>query len=239
MKIVTVVGAANAGKTTVIERLTAELTRRGFRVGVIKHAGEDFEIDRDGSDSRRFKAAGAGVSCVSAKGKWAAVSDAGVSDADPEHLAVLLLRDCSFIIAEGYKNLPLPKIEVYRREAAESPVAAGKDELAAIVTDDAVEADVPIFRLSQTNELADFVEKRFKNEPADAELFINGREIPMNRFVREFMAGAVMGMTGALRGVKASGPAEVMLRIRGSFNKTESSESGGPNGSAGKCGWKE
>jgi molybdopterin-guanine dinucleotide biosynthesis protein MobB len=58
--VVAVVGAKKSGKTTTIELLTKELTRRGYRVAVAKHISEpDFSIDKEGKDTWRYARAGA------------------------------------------------------------------------------------------------------------------------------------------------------------------------------------
>ena len=43
-----VTGWKNSGKTTLVERLVAELVRRGRRVSTVKHAHHDFDIDKPG-----------------------------------------------------------------------------------------------------------------------------------------------------------------------------------------------
>ncbi|SFR57618.1 molybdopterin-guanine dinucleotide biosynthesis protein B [Anaeromicropila populeti] len=60
MKIISVVGYSNTGKTTLIECMIRALKSRGYRVGTIKkiHCG-DYEIDKPGKDTYRHKAAGA------------------------------------------------------------------------------------------------------------------------------------------------------------------------------------
>jgi len=45
------VGSSGSGKTTLIERLVPILSTRGLRVGVLKHAQRDFDVDRPGKDS--------------------------------------------------------------------------------------------------------------------------------------------------------------------------------------------
>ena len=54
-----ITGWKNSGKTTLVERLVAELTRRGWRVSTVKHAHHAFDIDKEGTDSFRHRAAGA------------------------------------------------------------------------------------------------------------------------------------------------------------------------------------
>lgn len=54
-------GFSGSGKTTVIEVVVEELTRRGLKVGVVKHDAHGLNIDHEGKDSDRFFRAGADV----------------------------------------------------------------------------------------------------------------------------------------------------------------------------------
>ena len=47
------------GKTTLLIELVEELTRRGVRVGTIKHSSHSHELDTPGKDSFRHRQAGA------------------------------------------------------------------------------------------------------------------------------------------------------------------------------------
>ncbi len=49
-KIITIVGKSNSGKTTLLEKLIALLTERGYKIGSVKHAHDGFEIDKEGKD---------------------------------------------------------------------------------------------------------------------------------------------------------------------------------------------
>ena len=60
MQAIAVVGTKKSGKTTTIENLTRELTKRGYKVATIKHINEpDFTIDTLGKDTWRYAQAGA------------------------------------------------------------------------------------------------------------------------------------------------------------------------------------
>ena len=73
--IISVVGKANAGKTTLLEKVIAELTGRGYRVATIKHNIHGFEIDQEGKDSWRLKKAGARMTVISSPQRLALIED--------------------------------------------------------------------------------------------------------------------------------------------------------------------
>jgi len=59
-QVVAVVGTKKSGKTTTIENLIRELTRRGYKVAAIKHVPEpNHTIDTPGKDTWRYAQAGA------------------------------------------------------------------------------------------------------------------------------------------------------------------------------------
>ncbi len=60
MKIIVFLGYSNSGKTYAIVSVVKELSRRGMRVGTLKHIHEpDFTIDTEGKDTWRHASAGA------------------------------------------------------------------------------------------------------------------------------------------------------------------------------------
>ena len=50
---------SGTGKTTLLEKLIPQLTERGIRIGMVKHAHHEFDIDKPGKDSYRLRKAGA------------------------------------------------------------------------------------------------------------------------------------------------------------------------------------
>lgn len=55
MKIVSVVGRKNTGKTSLTVKIIEELTRRGYNVVSIKHSHHEMEMDREHTDTWRHK----------------------------------------------------------------------------------------------------------------------------------------------------------------------------------------
>ena len=73
--IISIVGKSESGKTTLLEGLIIELKQRGYKVAVIKHSGEDFELDEVSKDSWRFSQAGSEVSVISSSHKLAVIKN--------------------------------------------------------------------------------------------------------------------------------------------------------------------
>jgi len=59
MKIISVVGTKDTGKTVLVTKIIEKLVKRGFEVGTIKHVGH--ELDVEGKDTWKHKEAGASM----------------------------------------------------------------------------------------------------------------------------------------------------------------------------------
>lgn len=158
--IVSIVGYSNSGKTTLIERLVAELSRRGWRVATIKHNRHGFEIDHEGKDSWRHRRAGAVATVVASPGRAALIEDTP-GDLSLEELRDRYIKDADLILAEGFKGNPLPKIEVFRQELGRGRLCGPGDDLLAVVGDRAVQAEAPWFDWNDAAAVADLIERTF------------------------------------------------------------------------------
>lgn len=154
-RIVSIVGKKNAGKTTLAVALASEYTRKGRRVMSIKHATHPAEVDRPGSDSYRLFHEGKAERVLIAAPSMRVVFERRPDDTDPISLARRYFEDADIVLVEGFKSSPIPKIEVYRREASDSPIfqpsLPNAAEWIAIVTDDdRFEAPCPVLRFRDT-----------------------------------------------------------------------------------------
>ena len=156
--MISIVGKAESGKTTIITKLIRELKTRGYRVGVIKHAPHGFDMDQKSKDSWHHKNAGADTVVVASPGKIAMIKD------EPDDTLDRLEKyftGMDIIITEGYKSAGKPKIEVFRPERHKAPHCLNDDTLIAFVSDAAMNLDAPLFRTGEIGKLADMIEKRF------------------------------------------------------------------------------
>ena len=110
------VGGHDSGKTTLILELVPWLTARGLKVGTVKHSSKDADDDVAGKDSHRHATSGAAVSAFVTPAR-----ETARRFGQEERLEDLLSRDfsdCDIVLIEGFKSLPVPKIEVTRARAA-------------------------------------------------------------------------------------------------------------------------
>ncbi len=106
MKVFSVAGYSKSGKTSTVTALTGILKERGYRVAAIKDIHyEDFTMEKEGSDSWLFQKKGA-----------EAVFARGLKETyliKPERIPLpdmLELLQADWVIVEGMKNEPLPKV---------------------------------------------------------------------------------------------------------------------------------
>lgn len=156
-----ITGWKNSGKTTLTERLVAELIARGYAVSTVKHAHHGFDLDREGSDSFRHRAAGAGEVAIVSGHRWALMHELGDEKEPSLEDIIARMARCDLILVEGYKQDPHPKIEVRRRDTGDRPPLAGAFAgIVAIAADHVVEGtELPVFGLDDIAAIADFVEE--------------------------------------------------------------------------------
>jgi len=155
-----ITGWKNSGKTTLTERLVAELTARGWLVSTIKHAHHAFDIDVPGTDSFRHRTAGATEVAIVSGVRWALMHELR-DDSEPGMDAILArLSPCDLVLVEGYKREAHRKIEVRRLDAKNrAPLAPDDPNIVAIAADHTVEAGkLPVFTLDNIAAIADFIE---------------------------------------------------------------------------------
>ena len=106
---------SGTGKTTLLEALLPQLTEAGLRIGMLKHAHHNFDVDKEGKDSYRLRKAGATQMLISSRNRYALMTE--TPDAESEFEYLLTRFDCDkldIILVEGCKNIAFPKIELHR-----------------------------------------------------------------------------------------------------------------------------
>ena len=213
MKIASIVGKKNTGKTSLTVKVIEELTKRGYNVASIKHSHHSIEMDKENTDTWKHKQAGANL--------VVGVGSTTFFNARKEHdlnRILYLLKhfdEFDFVIIEGYKSYNYPKIIT-------SPE----------VKDEYTIKEVNSFTIDEKgiSELADLIEKRghdivdtlfanncgFNNGEVIASEIRNGnltvdqldnvhcymsideKIVGLNRFVSDFLKQSILGVISTL-----------------------------------------
>ncbi|MDF2680933.1 MAG: molybdopterin-guanine dinucleotide biosynthesis protein [Brevibacillus sp.] len=111
--VLQLVGYSDSGKTTLLTKLIAHFEQSGMRVGVVKHdGGHDFEWDKQGKDTWRYREAGASLVAISTETKTV------IHEQRPTPLPQLIERltqaGADLILVEGFKREGYPKLVLLR-----------------------------------------------------------------------------------------------------------------------------
>jgi len=213
MKIVSIVGRKNTGKTSLTVKVIEELTRRGYNVCSIKHSHHSIEMDKENTDTWKHKQAGANL--VVGVGSTTFFNSRHEHDLNRILYMAKHFDDFDFVIIEGYKSYNYPKIIT-------SPD----------VRDEYTIAEIDSFSITEkgVSELADLIEIRghdivdtlfanncgFNNgetiareirkgnlsvddlDKTHSYLSIDGKVVGLNRFVSDYLRQSVIGVINTL-----------------------------------------
>lgn len=213
MKIVSIVGKKNTGKTSLTVKIIEELTKRGYNVASIKHSHHTMEMDKENTDTWKHKQAGSEV--VVGIGSTTFFNVRKEMDLDRLLFLIKHLDDIDFVVIEGFKRYNYPKIIT-------SPD----------VRDEYTIKEVDSFTIDQKGieELVDLIEKRghdivdtlfanncgFNNgeniareiregnltvedlDDVNSYLSIDGSVVGLNRFVSDYLKQSVLGVINTL-----------------------------------------
>ena len=187
MRIISIVGLKDTGKTSLTNKIISELTNRDYKVASIKHSHHEMMMDREGTDT--WKQMESGSDFVVGIGSRTFFN---INESIPLERVLFLVKmmcDPDFLVIEGFKNYHYAKIVT-------SPE----------LEDDYTIASVNSFEITD-EELLDLIAKAFvsgdlKYNPdtqADVSLAIDGINIGLNAFVNDFLKETIIGMLKALK----------------------------------------
>lgn len=214
--VISVVGSSDCGKTTLIEKVISELSRRGYKAGTIKHDVHGFEIDKEGKDTYRHKKAGAHSVLISSPWKYALISD--VNNEKPiDEIVSFMPVDLDIILTEGFKSANKPKIEIFRKNHSEKLLCGENPTLIAVATNDKTNTALAgiknIFSMDDASEISDFLEKNFiRKKSRSITLTVNGQHIKLNHFAQDIVESTVKGVISQLKGCE--NPQDIDIKIK-------------------------
>jgi molybdopterin-guanine dinucleotide biosynthesis protein B len=208
--IVSIVGKSESGKTTLMEKLIAELKSRGYRVATVKHAPNESSFDEPGKDSWRHTQAGSEATVVSTPDKLVLIKPLS-GEASFEQIAHLLGEDYDIVLAEGFSQGDTPKIEVHRKQAG--PLFPDARKRIAIATDEPLETKARQFSLEDAKGLADLLEKGFIQPNRERiSLYVNRTPIVLTVFPKQIITNILLALASSLKGVKKIKSLDIFYR---------------------------
>ncbi|MDH5408050.1 MAG: molybdopterin-guanine dinucleotide biosynthesis protein MobB [Gammaproteobacteria bacterium] len=153
---------SGTGKTTLLTQLIPILKDKGIRIGMIKHAHHNFDIDKPGKDSYELRKAGAEQMLIASQKRWALMVETADQQTDPDLQMLINQLDqdkLDLILVEGFKHVPFAKIELHRPDTGKELIFPNDDSIVAIATDqaDVMQTSLPILDINNPAMIADFV----------------------------------------------------------------------------------
>jgi molybdopterin-guanine dinucleotide biosynthesis protein B len=150
-------GASGNGKTTLLEKVIAHLIVDGYSVSAIKHVRSGFDIDKPGKDSYRMREAGCGEVMLVGDERWVLMREYRSSPALELDEVLLRMEPVDIVLVEGFRDSPIPKIEVYRPSHGKPPLWPDNPSIVAVASDERLDIGLPVLDLADSRKVADFV----------------------------------------------------------------------------------
>jgi len=221
IKIISVVGKKNTGKTSLTVKIIKELKKRNFKVASIKHSHHMLEMDRENTDTWKHKKAGSETVVGIGSRTFFNID----KDLPLERLLFLinLIDKPDFIVVEGFKDYKYAKISTSKEISDEFTL---KNVDAINIKDSEIPNLVDLIEkysydildtlytdncgfnsgesigkaiISQVRENKKEKVKNLEVEDVDVLLSINEKVIGVNSFVSNFMKNSIFGMLASLK----------------------------------------
>ena len=121
MRVVSVVGKKNSGKTSLTIKIIEALKKRGYNVATIKHSHHTMEMDKENTDTWKHKQAGSEI--VVGIGSTSFFNVKERMDLDRLLFLIDLMGNIDFVVIEGFKKYNYPKIATTPDVADEYTIA--------------------------------------------------------------------------------------------------------------------
>lgn len=209
--VISIVGKSSSGKTTLLEKLIAELKRRGHKVAMVKHSHHADDLDTAKKDTWRFTQAGAELSAINSLDHLAIFRRMD-HFFDPQEISGSILWDYDIILTEGFKGSPYPKIEVHRADQGQELLTDPR-QLLAVVTDEPLEVKVPQYSHDDVAGIAEIIESRINaaDHGLDFNVVVNGAIIPVSPALKDLLTRTLLAM---VPGVQDNGLKSLHVSLR-------------------------
>ena len=158
MIVIGIVGWKNSGKTRLVQELIKYFVTKKLKVGTIKHAHHNFDIDKQDTDSFLHRKAGAKEVLISSAKRWAKIEERNNFDELSLHDLINKIETSDIILVEGYKKENHKKIEVIRKiDPFHKPLFSHVKNIIAVVSNEKIDTDLPVFKDNDFNTIGEFI----------------------------------------------------------------------------------
>ena len=157
--VIGIVGWKDVGKTFFVTEIIKLLVQKGYKVGTIKHAHHNFDIDKTGTDSFKHRKSGSSEVIISSSKRWAKIVENNKKKEKNLNELLKEFNDIDIAIIEGFKKENHPKIEIISQN---SKIMNNEiKNVVAIVSNDKIDSNIPVFKKNDIESLAQFIIDNF------------------------------------------------------------------------------
>jgi len=157
-KIIGITGRKDVGKTHYASLIIKLLVKMGYKVGSVKHAHNDFDIDKPGTDSFKHREAGSSQVIISSSKRWVNIIENNNKNEKNLEELIKEFQDIDIIVVEGFKRENHPKIEILGKGLKNINKEINK--VIAIVSDELLDTSIPVFKKNDNERLVAFIIKK-------------------------------------------------------------------------------
>ncbi|MCC7553728.1 MAG: molybdopterin-guanine dinucleotide biosynthesis protein B [Methanobacteriaceae archaeon] len=214
MKIISVVGKKNSGKTSLTIKIIKELKKRNYKVATIKDSHHKMEMDRENTDTWKHKEAGSEI--IIGVGETSFINIQERLSLERLLFLIKILEEPDFVVIEGFKEYKYSKIATSKESFDDYTIQyvdsfnITDDEIVNLV-DEIENKSYDILNTLFINNCGfndgESIAKGIINEKIELEdldktnvnLSIDGKVIGLNKFVNKFISDTIMGMLNSLK----------------------------------------
>jgi molybdopterin-guanine dinucleotide biosynthesis protein B len=187
-----VYGPSDSGKTVLIERLVAWLTKEGYRVATVKCTKKSLSLDTKGKDTWRHRAAGAELVVFSSASETDFLMNIPMAMPEIERM-IASFGIYDVVLVEGANDADTLKIQVGVGKKRKHTVASYQNNL---------------------DEITGVIKREMKahQPPRRLTITVNGRNISLTDFPEHILTNTILGMLSSLKGVRTMKEVTINLK---------------------------